>query len=152
MTNKTLKSELQKLARDVVQRLHSGEIQWADQDWVIYPHWSASSLEQHFKSYLKDLEEDAEEYLRKQYALPRKRITSILAGKDTIPRKDLEQWAEAEQIDLTFSWMVPLKERAKIVGWAVVTEDSFEDLEYLVEEVFENKKALEAYVKKMPSS
>ena len=26
MTNKTLKSELQKLARDVVQRLHSGEI------------------------------------------------------------------------------------------------------------------------------
>ena len=91
MTNKTLKSELQKLARDVVQRLHSGEIQWADQDWVIYPHWSASSLEQHFKSYLKVLEEDAEEYLRKQYALPRKRITSILAGKDTIPRKDLER-------------------------------------------------------------
>jgi hypothetical protein len=98
------------------------------------------------------LEEDAGEYLRKQYALPIKRITSILAGKDTLPRKDLEQWAEAQRIEYTLSWIVPLKEKAKVIGWAVITEDSFEDLEYLVEEVFENKRALEAYVKKMPSS
>ena len=123
----TMEKQLVTLANQILEELNSGKRQ---PDWDHLRNYK--NLSDQFKDWRTDSGEDFREELsfKMDGTWPQKKIDAFVDGSCSPTEEDLEEFAEATQIDMDIYAYIELRQAGSTIGWAVFQYEHCNDQPY----------------------
>ncbi len=140
-----MEENLDFLANEILSELNSGNRQ-TNLNYL----WNYEGLAAKFNEWRsesgEEFKENLQAYMGKTWL--EEKIESFVAGVQSPTIKDLEEFAEATNIDMSVYAYVEIHNAEDLVGWAIFSYEHFNEEPYEVVKVFRHKHEMEIYISK----
>lgn len=140
-----MEENLDFLTNEILSELNSGNRQT---NWNYL--WNYEGLAAKFDEWRSEsggeFKENLQAYMGKIW--PEEKIESFVAGVQSPTIKDLEEFAEATNIDMSVYAYVEIHKAEGLVGWAIFSYERFNEEPYEVVKIFRHKHEMELYISK----
>lgn len=138
-----MNKQLIAFANKILAELNNGDLQ---PDWHYLRNYR--NLADRFKDWRTDSGEDFRDELsfKMDGTWPQKKIDAFADGSCSPTEEDLEEFAEATQIDTDIYAYIELRQGGATIGWAVFQYENCNDQAYEILNTFSSKHEMDAYI------